>query len=87
MITCRGRLPKAFARIVRLQAVLKTVGRRAEPDWADVAAECEYFDQPHLIRDFRSLTGETPAEFVRNQGRLSQSFTEPRRLAALLGGA
>jgi len=75
------------ARIARLQSVLRSIGRDARPDWADVAAECSYFDQPHLIHDFRALTGETPAEFVRNQGRLSLNFTEPRRLQSLLSGA
>jgi len=82
-----GLSPKAFSRIARLQSVLRSIGREARPDWADVAAECSYFDQPHLIHDFRALTGETPAEFVRNQGRLSLNFTEPRRLDALLTGA
>jgi len=82
-----GLPPKTFARIARLQSVLRSIGRDARPEWADVAAECSYFDQPHLIHDFRALTGETPAEFVRNQGRLSLNFTEPRRLEALLSGA
>jgi len=82
-----GLTPKAFTRIARLQSVLRSIGRDARPDWADVAAECSYFDQPHLIHDFRALTGETPAEFVRNQGRLSLNFTEPRRLQSLLSGA
>jgi AraC-like DNA-binding protein len=78
--------PKAFARVIRLQGVLRTIAGQAQPDWADVAAQCSFFDQPHLIREFRALTGETPAEFVRNQGRLSMNFTEPARLAALLAG-
>jgi AraC-like DNA-binding protein len=66
--------------------VLRAIGGQARPDWADVAAERSFFDQPHLIREFRALTGETPVEFVKNQGRLSMSFTDPRRLAALLAG-
>jgi AraC-like DNA-binding protein len=78
--------PKAFARVIRLQGVLRAIGGQARPDWADVAAERSFFDQPHLIREFRALTGETPVEFVKNQGRLSMSFTDPRRLAALLAG-
>lgn len=80
-----GLTPKLFARIVRLQGALRAVGRCERPDWADVAAGCSYFDQPHLIRDFRALTGETPSEFVKNQGRMSLNFTDPQRLAALLG--
>jgi AraC-like DNA-binding protein len=78
--------PKAFARIIRLQGVLRATSGQPRPDWADVAAERSFFDQPHLIREFKALTGETPAEFLRNQGRLSMNFTDPARLAALLAG-
>ncbi len=32
-------------------------------DWATVAAEHGYCDQPHLIDDFRDLTGITPGAY------------------------
>ncbi|WP_065202561.1 AraC family transcriptional regulator [Chromobacterium subtsugae] len=32
---------------------------------AGLAADCGYFDQPHMARDFRALSGLTPGDFLR----------------------
>jgi len=42
--------------------------RRERLPAADVAAACGYFDQSHLIRDLKQLSGCTPAELVRAIG-------------------
>jgi len=64
-----GLSPKPYARLRRLQRVLDTVtrpGGSAWPgplDWAAVAAEHAYFDQSHLINEFRAFTGTTPTAY------------------------
>ena len=55
-----GISPKRFARIVRFQYVLRRIGEA--PDWAQVAADLGYYDQSHLIHEFKELFGCTPEE-------------------------
>ncbi|WP_127598275.1 helix-turn-helix domain-containing protein [Nitratireductor alexandrii] len=53
--------PKATARMVRFNRAL-TIARRAETaDWAQIAADCGYADQAHLVREFRVFSGASPS--------------------------
>ena len=56
--------PKLLARILRLQRALRSPYRAT--DLARVAADAGYADQPHLSRDVRALTGQTPSELFYN---------------------
>jgi AraC-like DNA-binding protein len=58
-----GLPPKRFCRILRLQSVIQRLARGASVEWPDVAADCGYYDQSHLIRDFRAMTGVTPTQY------------------------
>lgn len=53
--------PKAFARSLRFLNAVDMADRIPGTDWAGIAAESGYFDQSHMIRDFRRFTGLTPA--------------------------
>jgi len=55
--------PKRFARIRRLQLLLRHVADGPDEDWSRVALRLGYYDQAHMIGDFRWLTGESPARF------------------------
>jgi len=60
-----GFTPKRFAGIRRFRRVLDVVnaGGFESPDWAALAIECGYFDQSHLIADFRRFAGMTPSRY------------------------
>ena len=58
-----GVTPKRFARIARMQALLTLAAASEAPRWAALAVACGYYDQAHLIQEFRSLTGLTPSSY------------------------
>ncbi|WP_218023292.1 AraC family transcriptional regulator [Nocardia altamirensis] len=57
-----GLSPKHFARIARVRRVLSQAG---STPWAQLAATTGYYDQSHLVADFRSLMGVAPTAFLR----------------------
>ncbi|WP_053238764.1 helix-turn-helix domain-containing protein [Sandaracinus amylolyticus] len=58
-----GLSPKAFWRIRRFRAALRDLDHGALRG-AALAAEHGYFDQAHFVREFRSLAGSTPREYL-----------------------
>jgi AraC-like DNA-binding protein len=78
-----GLSPKPFSRIVRFQNVFRSIPSGKQPDWADVAARCGYFDQAHFVRDCRQFSGETPAALWAAPGEMAAVFTTPERLDAM----
>ncbi|MEM9070238.1 MAG: helix-turn-helix transcriptional regulator [Myxococcota bacterium] len=56
-----GLSPKTYARVHRVQRLLKHTA--TSTDWADAAVAHGYFDQAHLIHEFRALTGTTPSAY------------------------
>jgi len=62
-----GVSPTWVIRRYRLQEVAEAV-RDGEPvSWAQVAASLGFADQAHLIRAFKSATGQTPAAYADSQ--------------------
>lgn len=58
-----GLTPKVFSRVRRFQEVLRTIHTGSGFDWAELAAECGYYDQAHFIHDFKALSGMNPTTY------------------------
>lgn len=54
--------PRSFRRLLRFHRLTKAIGDT--PDWAGLAAETGYYDQSHLIREFREFAGMTPSDYL-----------------------
>lgn len=59
-----GMTPKLFSRVSRFQSVLLRARRPSGGDWGQLALECGYFDQSHLIRDFLAFSGFSPTTYL-----------------------
>lgn len=62
-----GISPKVFQRVVRMQRAVGRMDRAPSSSWAGIATDCGYFDQSHLVREFRSLVGLSPTTFARTR--------------------
>lgn len=84
-----GVAPKLYQRIRRFRRVLLQAEELGERDWAQLALDCGYFDQAHLIHDFQAFSGIAPTEYA--QRRLSwathisaDSYNSSGRVAGML---
>jgi transcriptional regulator GlxA family with amidase domain len=66
-----GLTPRAWLRLQRLRACLRVLRESPRPSWAQMALDAGYYDQAHLVNDFRALCGVTPTEYLRRLARSS----------------
>lgn len=56
--------PKAYAKLTRFHRALRAARESRPVGWAGIAAAAGYYDQAHLIAEFRSIAGVTPRELL-----------------------
>jgi AraC-like DNA-binding protein len=60
---CKERVgfsPKLFSRLIRFSSAYRMRENFPLLSWTSIAYDCGYFDQMHLIRDFKEFTGVAP---------------------------
>ena len=69
-----GLSPKQLAKTIRIQTTLKVLLNEEFTSLTDLAYANEYFDQAHLIKEFKEFTGLTPKEFFGDCLKMSLIF-------------
>lgn len=70
--------PKLLSRVLRFQQVFRAIESNPH-GWAPVAADCGYYDQAHLIKDFQQFAHQTPTVLLAHATPLTELFTRKRR--------
>jgi len=52
--------PKTFAKLTRFRRAVRAARAESHASWATIAAAAGYYDQAHLISEFRAIAGVTP---------------------------
>jgi AraC-like DNA-binding protein len=66
-----GASPKWVIRRYRLHELVEKFDSRTPANWAQLALDLGYFDQAHLINDFKSIVGCTPTQYQRQRAKHS----------------
>jgi AraC-like DNA-binding protein len=70
-----GLSPRALAAVVRFRRAFRRLDAAPVGTWSRVAVECGYYDQAHMIREFRRFAGEPPGRFFLTDPALARSLT------------
>jgi AraC-like DNA-binding protein len=60
-----GYSPKVFSRLIRFSNAYRLKENQINLSWTSIAYACGYFDQMHMIRDFKDFTGVAPGVIER----------------------
>lgn len=60
-----GYSPRFYAKVMRFNQLVKQAKIKTE-SWAELALACGYFDQAHMNRDVKCLSGFTPAKLTKH---------------------
>jgi AraC-like DNA-binding protein len=65
-----GISPKRYARIMRFQKIIHALEDGTPASWSAFAGGFGFYDQAHLIREFRAFSGMTPTRYLAGKGDL-----------------
>ncbi len=80
---CKDRIglpPKLYARLTRFSKAYRLRENLPAISWTSIAYECGYFDQMHMIRDFKTFAGVAPGIIEKELEKTPVRFQADLRL-------
>lgn len=74
MVARAGTSLQRLASLVRFRAVFDELEAEAPSPWLQAALAAGYFDQAHMIREFRRYAGQPPRAYLAGAGHLSTAL-------------
>jgi AraC-like DNA-binding protein len=74
VLDATGLSPRALRAVLRFRRVFRRLDRSPAGSWARVAVESGYYDQAHMIREFRRFAGVAPGRFFGREASLAVAF-------------
>lgn len=71
-----SRTPSEYKRVVRFHEAMAQYMRSEKKNGAltDISYTAQFFDQAHMIKDFKALTGHAPGDFFKNLNPVKGEF-------------
>lgn len=69
-----GIVPKLYARLIRFGWAIEVKLYNLDKSWTDVGNLCGYYDQNHLIKDFKEFTSLPPNKFFHIMHPIQENF-------------
>jgi AraC-like DNA-binding protein len=67
--TALGYTPKEYCKIIRFNNLINHVYTSQDINWLDMVNQFGYYDQAHMINEFKNATGITPDVFLKNKNK------------------
>lgn len=69
-----GLSPKTYSMIIRFKRMEQQLQTKSSVSWEQLDFTHEYYDQNHLIKDFKRFTGQTPSDYQMNNLEMGRSY-------------
>ena len=85
-----GVSPKFYCRLLRFNNAINTRLKHPQNNWTSIAHDCGYFDQMHMIKDFKEFANANPSALFQNNTEITsphQGLLDSRNDAFVLSNS